>query len=124
MNYPLHDKTITVTACRRIYFDRRKINLSQVFAGQKVGLKQVSDRIWLVTLIDEDLRYFDDAECRIEPLESPFGPKLLRMSPEWSNTVITRLPQAFVGECMARSRFQIALKGVRFGPVRKCNIGC
>ena len=29
-----------------------KINLSQVFAGQDVGVKQVSDRIWLVTFMD------------------------------------------------------------------------
>ena len=33
--------TITVTHCGRICFDRRKINLSTVFAGQNVGIKQV-----------------------------------------------------------------------------------
>ena len=27
----------------------RKVNLSQVFAGQQVGVRQVTDRIWLVT---------------------------------------------------------------------------
>ena len=82
LDYPLHDKTITVTTCGRICFNRRKINLSQVFAGQKIGIKQVSDRIWLVTFMDYDLGYFDDTECRIEPLENPFGPKVLPMSPE------------------------------------------
>ena len=79
--YPLHDKTVTVTTCGRICFNRQKINLSQVFAGQNVGIKQVSDRIWLVTFMDYDLGYFDDETCRLEPLQNPFGPKVLPMSP-------------------------------------------
>jgi putative transposase len=37
LEYPFHDRTILVTECGRICFGRRKINLSQVFAGQKVG---------------------------------------------------------------------------------------
>jgi putative transposase len=82
LDYPLHDKTITVTTCGRICFNRQKINLSQVFAGQNVGIKQVSDRIWLVTFMDYDLGYFDDETCRLEPVENPFGPKVLPMSPE------------------------------------------
>jgi len=82
LDYPLHDKTVTVTTCGRICFNRQKINLSQVFAGQNVGIKQVSERIWLVTFMDYDLGYFDDETCRLEPLDNPFGPKLLPMSPE------------------------------------------
>ena len=79
---PFHDWTATVTHCGRICYNRRKINLSQVFAGQNVGVKQVSDRIWLVTFMDYDLGYFDDETCRLEPIENPFGPKVLPMSPE------------------------------------------
>jgi putative transposase len=82
LDYPFHDKTITVTTCGRICFNRRKINLSQVFAGQKVGIKQVTDRAWLVTFMDYDLGYFDDTECRMEPVDNPFEPKVLPMSPE------------------------------------------
>jgi hypothetical protein len=48
---------------------------------QNVGIKQVSERIWLVTFMDYDLGYFDDQTCRLEPLENPFGPKVLPMSP-------------------------------------------
>jgi putative transposase len=80
--YPMHDWTGTVTHCGRICYKRQKINLSQVFAGQDVGVKQVSDRIWLVTFMDYDLGYFDDETCRLEPIENPFGPKVLPMSPE------------------------------------------
>ena len=72
----------TPTHCGRICYKRHKINLSQVFAGQAVGVKQVSDRIWLVTFMDYDLGYFDDETCRLEPIANPFGPKVLPMSPE------------------------------------------
>ena len=82
ITYPLHDWTATVTRCGRICWKRRKINLSQVFAGQNVGVKQVTDRIWLVTFMHYDLGYFDDETCRLEPIENPFGPKVLPMSPE------------------------------------------
>ena len=75
LDYPLHDKAITVTTCGRICYKRRKINLSQVFAGQTVGIKQTDDRIWLVSFMDYDLGYFDDETCRLEPLQNPFGPK-------------------------------------------------
>jgi putative transposase len=52
LDYPFHDKTVTVTTCGRICFNRQKINLSSVFAGQNVGIKQVSDRVWPVTFVD------------------------------------------------------------------------
>ena len=60
----------------------RKITLSQVFAGQMVGLNQVDERIWLVSFMHYDLGYFDDEICRLEPVANPFGPKVLPMSSE------------------------------------------
>lgn len=50
--YPLHDWTAMVTRCGRICWKQRKINLSRVFAGQNVGVKQVSERIWLMSFMD------------------------------------------------------------------------
>jgi hypothetical protein len=38
---------------------------------------QVGDRIWLVSFMQYDLGYFDDETCRLEPIENPFGPKVL-----------------------------------------------
>jgi putative transposase len=58
--YPFHDWTAVVTRCGRICYQRRKINLSQVFAGQTVGVKQTDDHVWLVSFMDYDLGYFDD----------------------------------------------------------------
>ncbi len=81
IDYPFHDKTVTVTTCGRICFNRQKINLSLVFAGQSVGIKQVSDQIWLVSFMNYDLGYFDHQTCRLEHLDNPFGPKVLPMSP-------------------------------------------
>ena len=82
IDYPFHDNAVTVTTCGRICYKRRKINLSQVFAGQTVGIKQTDDHIWLVSFMDYDLGYFDDETCRLEPLQNPFGPKVLPMSSE------------------------------------------
>src|SRR5437588_1781580 len=82
LTYPFHDHTIAVTRCGRICFKSRKVNLSHVLAGQNVGVTQVGDRIWLVTFMQYDLGYFDDETCRLEPIDNPFGPKVLPMSSE------------------------------------------
>ena len=78
--YPFHDKTITVTHCGRICLSGKKINFSLVFAGQAVGIKEVSDGIWLVSFMDYDLGYFDLEGIRFEPIRNPFGPRVLPMS--------------------------------------------
>lgn len=79
LEYPMHDKTITVTECGRICLHTKKINFSQVFAGQKVGVKEIEDRIWQLSFMNYHLGYFDLDSCRVEPVENPFGPKLLSM---------------------------------------------
>jgi putative transposase len=58
------------------------VNLSHVFAGQNVGVTQVGERIGLATFMQYDLGYFDDETCRLEPIENPFGPKLLPIRSE------------------------------------------
>ena len=79
--YPFHDRTVRVTQCGRICIGRRKINLSAVFAGQTVGIREVSDRIWLVSFMDFDLGFFDQDEDRVEPAQNPFLLKVLPMCP-------------------------------------------
>ena len=44
-----------------------------------VGMKEVHDDIWLVSFMDYDLGYFDLLTRVLEPLENPFGPKVLPM---------------------------------------------
>jgi putative transposase len=79
--YPLHDRTVRITQCGRICLGKRKINLSIVFAGQFVGIREVDDKIWLVSFLDFDLGYFDEAAARVEPGPNPFASKVLTMSP-------------------------------------------
>ena len=81
LEYPFHDRTITVTRCGRICLGAQKINLSQALSGQRVGIKQVEERIWLVSFMQYDLGYFDDETCRIESATNPFAAKLSPMSP-------------------------------------------
>jgi len=82
LTYPFHDVTITVTNCGRICFRGRKVNLSHALAGQTVGVTQVGERVWLVSFMEYDLGYFDDETIRVEPIDNPFGAKVLPMSPE------------------------------------------
>jgi transposase InsO family protein len=78
LNYPFHDKSIIVTECGRICFYGKKINLSIVLAGQKLGLKEVDEGIWLVSFMHYDLGYIDLEQKTLQPIDNPFG---LRLSP-------------------------------------------
>ena len=44
-----------------------------------MGVKQTADHIWLVSFMEYELGYFDDETSRLEPIENPFGPKVLPM---------------------------------------------
>ncbi len=80
LDYPLHDKSITVTSCGRICMLRKKINLSTVLAGQTLGIKEVDEGIWLVSFMRYDLGYIDLEQKTLQPLDNPFGPGLSPMS--------------------------------------------
>jgi putative transposase len=80
LEYPFHDHTITVTNCARICLGTRKINLSTVFAGQNVGVKQIEPKVWLVSFMQYDLGFFDSETVRVTSAENPFG--ALPMCPE------------------------------------------
>jgi putative transposase len=81
--YPYHDRTVRVTRCGRICFGRLKVNLSNVFAGQLVGIREVEEQVWLVSFLDYDLGFFDTEKGRVEPAPNPFVPgRLLTMCPE------------------------------------------
>lgn len=76
LDYPFHDKTVVVTSCGRICMHNKKVNLSQVFAGQKLGLKEVEENVWLVSFMAYDLGYVDLEEKTLQPLENPFDLKV------------------------------------------------
>ena len=78
--YPFHDRTVQVTNCGRICLDKRKISLSRAMANQLVGIREVSEKIWLGSFMEYDLGFFDQDENRVEPAKNPFTPKVLPMS--------------------------------------------
>jgi putative transposase len=82
LDYPLHDRSVTVTSCGRLCIGRRKINLSRAFAGQDVGIREVAEKIWLVTFMHYDLGFFDHETGRVECAPNPFEAQVLPMSPE------------------------------------------
>ena len=62
-------------------FGRRKINLSGVFAGQNVGVREVADHVWLISFMQYDLDFFDDTCNRVECAPNPFSAKVSTMCP-------------------------------------------
>ena len=77
---PLHDRDVLVTACGRICMHRKRINISQVLAGQKLGIKEVDDGIWLVSFMRYDLGYIDLEQRTLQTIDNPFGTRLSPMS--------------------------------------------
>ncbi|MER8583160.1 IS481 family transposase [Mesorhizobium sp. M1423] len=80
VDYPLHDKDILVTACGRICMHRKKINISTVLAGQRLGIKEVDDGIWLVSFMHYDLGYIDLEQKTLQTIDNPFGTRSSPMS--------------------------------------------
>lgn len=80
LTYPMHDRDVVVTACGRICMYRKRINVSHVLAGQRVGIKEVDEGIWLVSFMHYDLGYIDLEQQTLQPLDNPFGARLSPMS--------------------------------------------
>jgi hypothetical protein len=80
IDYPLHDRDALVTACGRICMHKKKINISTVMAGQRLGLREVDDGIWVVTFMAYDLGYIDLEQKTLQPIDNPFGTRVSPMS--------------------------------------------
>ena len=80
IDYPLHDRDVMVTSCGRICMYRKRVNISSVLAGQRLGIKEIDDGIWLVSFMSYDLGFIDLEQKTLQPLDNPFGPRLSPMS--------------------------------------------
>jgi transposase InsO family protein len=78
--YPFHDRDVLVTACGRLCLHRKKVNISTVLAGQRLGIKEVDEGIWLVSFMHYDLGYIDLEQRTLQPTDNPFGPGVSPMS--------------------------------------------
>src|SRR4051794_14733921 len=47
-----------------------RINISSVLGGQRLGIKEVDEGIWLASFMHYDLGYFDLEHKTLQPLES------------------------------------------------------
>src|SRR6201982_459854 len=123
LTYPFHDRDILVTACGRICLHRKRINISTVLAGQRLGIKEVDDGIWLVSFSHYDLGYFDLEQKTLQPLHHPFGPRLsprseLRSVPYVSGldregrgrVLSSRTPSPSTQACTRQQRFDLAAR--------------
>jgi hypothetical protein len=78
--YPFHDRDVLVTACGRISMHRKKIDVSTVLAGQRLGIEEVDEGIWLVSFLHYDLGYIDLEQRTLQTIDAPFGTRLSPMS--------------------------------------------
>src|SRR6266567_3419824 len=101
LTYPFHDRDILVTACGRLCLHRKRINISSVLAGQKLGIKEVDEGIWLASFMQYDLGYFDLEQKTLQPLDNPSARgchpclryDLLPMSPGWTKSDRTHMEE-------------------------------
>ncbi len=80
LSSPLHHRDVLITACGRLCMHRKRISISHVLAGQRVGIKEVDEGIWLVSFMHYDLGYIDLEQKTLQPRDNPFGTRLLPMS--------------------------------------------
>jgi hypothetical protein len=73
VDYHMHDRDILVAACGRICMLRKKINISTVMAGQRLGIKEVDNGIRLATFMTYDLGCIDLEQHTLKSLDNPFG---------------------------------------------------
>jgi hypothetical protein len=72
--------TFRILGGRCLCLHRKRINISTVLAGQKLGIKEVDEGIWLASFMHYDLGYFDLEQKTLQPLDNPFGTRLSPMS--------------------------------------------
>ena len=75
----------------------KKINISNSLAGQRLGLKEGDDAIWLVSFMDYDLGDIGLEQKTLQPLDNPPRPLVSPMGPEHFVTHIFGMDPDFVG---------------------------
>jgi transposase InsO family protein len=73
LTYPFHDREVVVTHCGRLCMHRKRVNISTVLAGQRLGIKEVDEGIWIVSFMRYDLGFIDLEQKTLQPIDNPFG---------------------------------------------------
>jgi putative transposase len=74
--YPLHDERRRVGATGHLPLGRRnrRCFLTEALAGEYVGLRELDDRLWLVSFTELDLGVIDVKACRFTPADPDTRP--------------------------------------------------
>ena len=71
--YPFHDLDAIVARNGTIGLFARRVGISTVFAGQRLGLREVDTDVWLVSFMHYDLGYVDLEARTLQVIGNPFG---------------------------------------------------
>jgi putative transposase len=76
LTYPLHDRTcvLSTQGHRQMGGRHRNYFVSTALAGEPVGIREIDDRVWLVSYADLDLGEIDDRQHRFKPYD-PIDPR-------------------------------------------------
>lgn len=72
LSYPLHDREAVVGNSGQIRLNKANVAISAVLSGQKLGLRETDDGIWLVSFMHYDLGYVDLDDCKLQTITNPF----------------------------------------------------
>jgi hypothetical protein len=75
LEYPLHDRDVVVADCGAIALHGTRVAISSVLAGQRLGLREIENDVWLVSFLHYDLGYIDLEARRLQTIDNPFGPR-------------------------------------------------
>jgi hypothetical protein len=85
-------------AGRRICLGSSRPNRCTALAGPKADIGEADSRSWQLRRVRYEIGRFDLDTCRLEPVDNPFGAKLVTMSPVLSaNHVAGMHPRLMVG---------------------------
>ncbi len=76
LDNPFHDTGALVTACGRICMHWKKTYISTVVAGQRFGIWEVEDGVWMITFMSYEPGYFDLEQNALQTIDNPFGARL------------------------------------------------
>ena len=80
LSYPLHDREVLVTACGASACTASGSTSPPSWPARNSASKEVDDGVWLVSFMRYDLGFIDLEQKTLQPLDSPFGPRLSPMS--------------------------------------------
>jgi hypothetical protein len=75
---------------------RKKINISTVMAGQRLGIKEVDDGIWLISFMHYDPGYIDLEQKTLQTIDNPLETNVLPMSQLQTVTYVSGSDTVFI----------------------------